>query len=67
LKGYLAVVGVIIYFLSGILGVGLVINFVFSLRKGDLSAWWFWPMGIVSIFVLVMIAGNLVRLVVKED
>jgi hypothetical protein len=63
LKGYLAVVGVIIYFLSGILGVGFVINFVFSFRKGNLSPWWFWPVGIVLIFALVVIAGNLMRLV----
>jgi len=43
--------------------VGLAVNFVVSLRKGDLSPWWFWPMGIASICVLAMIAGNLVRLV----
>ena len=55
--------GVIVYFLSGLLGVGLAVNFVVSLRKGDLSPWWFWPMGIASICVLAMIAGNLVRLV----
>ncbi len=67
LKGYLAVVGVIIYFLSGLLGVGLAINFVLSLRKGDLSPWWFWPMGIASICVLVMMAGKLMQLVETQS
>ena len=67
LKGYLGVLVLIIYFLSGLLGVGLAIDFVWSLLKGNLSPWWFWPMGIVSIFVLVMIAGKLVRLVDKEN
>ena len=46
---------------------GIAINFVLSLLKGDLSPWWFWPAGIASVFVLVVIAGNLMRLADKRD
>jgi phosphotransferase system glucose/maltose/N-acetylglucosamine-specific IIC component len=67
LKEYLGVLGLIIYFLTGLLGVGLAINFVLSLLKGDWSPWWLWPVGIVSTFVLMMIARNLVRLVDKGN
>lgn len=66
-RGYFGVLGIIIYFLSGLLGLGLVVNFVWSLLKGDLSPWWFWPAGIATVFVLVVVAGNLLRLVDKND
>jgi hypothetical protein len=66
-RGYLGALGFCIYLLSGLFAVGLAGNFVWSLFKGDLSPWWFWPAGVVAIFVLMMIAGNLLRLVDKSD
>ena len=67
LRGYLGVFGVGTYILSGLFGLGLVVNFVLSLLKGDLSPWWFWPAGVVAILALMMIAGNLLRLVDKNN
>jgi hypothetical protein len=65
LRGYLAFSGVVVYLLSGLLTIGLAVNFVVSLIRGDLSPWWFWPLGIVSVVVLVIVAGNLMRLADK--
>jgi len=62
-RGYLGVLGFVIYFLSGLLALGLAVDFVWSLLRGDLSPWWFWPAGIAAVFVLMVIAGNLLRLV----
>jgi hypothetical protein len=67
LRGYLGVLGLIVYFLSGILALGLVVNFVWSLLKGNLSPWWFWPAGVATVVVLMVIAGNLLRLVDRQD
>jgi uncharacterized membrane protein YdcZ (DUF606 family) len=67
LRGYLGVLASGIYFLSGLLGLGLVINFVWSLIRRDLSPWWFWPAGIVAVFVLMITAGNLLRLADEND
>jgi hypothetical protein len=63
LGGYLGVLGLIIYFLAGLLGLGLAVNFIWSLLKGDLSPWWFWPAGVVAVIVLMVVAGKLIRLV----
>jgi hypothetical protein len=45
----------------------LAVNFVWSLIKRDLSPWWFWPSGIVAVFVLKIAAGNLLRLAKEND
>src|SRR5262249_13009189 len=67
LKGFVGVVGFGIYILSGFLALGLAANFVWSLFKRDLSPWWFWPAGVVAIVVLMIVAGNLLRLLDKDD
>ena len=67
LRGYLGVLASGIYFLSGLLGLGLAINFVWSLIRRDLSPWWFWPAGIVAAFVLMITAGNLLRPADEND
>jgi len=33
----------------------------------DLSPWWFWPTGIIAMFVLMITAGNLLRLADKNE
>ncbi len=58
--------GVIFYILSAIIGIGQVINFILSVFKWDFSPWWFWPAGIATVLVLLMISGNLFRLGTKE-
>ena len=65
LKGYLGVLG--FHILSGLSALGLAVNFVWSLLKRDLSPWWLWPAGIVAVLVLMIIAGNLLRLADKND
>lgn len=67
LRGYLAVIGFGIHVLSGLLALGLALKFVWSLIKRDLSPWWFWPAGIVAVVVLMIIAGNLLRLAEKNS
>jgi hypothetical protein len=67
LRGYVGVLGFGIHILSGLLTLGLAINFVWSLIKRDLSPWWFWPAGIVAVFVLMITAGNLLRLADEND
>jgi hypothetical protein len=67
LKGYLGVLGFGIHILSGLFALGLAVNFVWSLIKRDLSPWWFWPAGIVAVFVLMITAGNLLRLADEND
>jgi hypothetical protein len=66
-RGYLGVIASGIYILSGLCALGVAVNFVWSLFKGDLSPWWFWPAGIVAVLVLMAIAGNLVRLADRKD
>jgi hypothetical protein len=67
LRGYLGVLGFGIHILSGLFALGLAVNFVWSLIKRDLSPWWFWPAGIVAVFVLMITAGNLLRLADEND
>ena len=67
LRGYLGVLGFGIHILSGLFALGLAVNFVWSLIKRDLSPWWFWPVGIVAVFVLMITAGNLLRLADEND
>ena len=67
LKGYLGVLGFGIHILSGVFALGLAVNFVWSLIKRDLSPWWFWPAGIAGVLVLVITAGNLLRLADEND
>ena len=67
LRGYLGVFGFGIHILSGLFALGLAVNFVWSLIKRDLSPWWFWPAGIVAVFVLMITAGNLLRLADEND
>jgi len=67
LRGYLGVLGFGIHILSGLFALGLAVNFVWSLIKRDLSPWWFWPAGIVAVFVLMITAGNLLRLAEEND
>jgi hypothetical protein len=66
-RDYLGVIASGIYALSGLCALGLAVNFVWSLFKGDLSPWWFWPAGIVAVLVLMAIAGNLLRLADQND
>jgi hypothetical protein len=66
-RGYLGVLGVGVYALSGLFALGLAVNFVWSLIKRDLSPWWFWPLGVLAVLVLMIIAGNLLRLTDKDD
>ena len=54
------------YILSGLFAVGLVVDFVWSLFKRDLSRWWIWPAGVVAVLVLMIIAWDLLR-VAKND
>ena len=67
LRGYLGVLGFGIHILSGLFALGLAVNFVWSLIKRDLSPWWFWPSGIVAVFVLMIAAVNLLRLAEEND
>jgi hypothetical protein len=67
LRGYLGVLGFGIHILSGLFALGLAVNFVWSLIKRDLSPWWFWPGGIAAVFVLMITAGNLLRLADEND
>ncbi len=67
LRGYLGALGFGIHILSGLFALGLAVNFVWSLIKRDLSPWWFWPAGIVAVFVLMITAGNLLRLADEND
>ena len=67
LRGYLGVLGFGFHILSGLFALGLAVNFVWSLIKQDFSQWWFWPVGIVAVLVLMMAAGNLLRLADKND
>ena len=67
LRAYLGVLGFGIHILSGLFALGLAVNFVWSLIKRDLSPWWFWPAGIVAMFVLMITAGNLLRLADEND
>jgi hypothetical protein len=67
LRGYLGVLGFGIHILSGLFTLGLAVNFVWSLIKRDLSPWWFWPAGIVAVFVLIITAGNLLRLADENE
>jgi hypothetical protein len=67
LRGYLGGLGFGIHILSGLFALGLAVNFVWSLIKRDLSPWWFWPAGIVAVFVLMITAGNLLRLADEND
>ena len=67
LRGYLGVLASGIYILSGLFALGLAVNFVWSLIKRDFSPWWFWPVGIITVLVLMIIAGNLLRLADKND
>jgi hypothetical protein len=67
LRGYLGVLGFGIHILSGLFALGLAVNFVWSLIKRDLSPWWFWPAGIVAVFVLMITAGNLLRLADENE
>jgi hypothetical protein len=67
LRGYLGVLGFGIHILSGLFALGLAVNFVWSLIKRDLSPWWFWPAGIVALFILMITAGNLLRLADEND
>ena len=67
LRGYLGVLGFGIHILSGLFAIGLAANFVWSLIKRDLSPWWFWPAGIVAVFVLMITAGNLLRLADENE
>jgi hypothetical protein len=67
LRGYLGVLGFGFHILSGLFALGLAVNFVWSLLKRDLSPWWFWPAGIIAVLVLMVIAGNLLRLADKND
>jgi len=62
LRSYLGVLGFGIHILSGLIALGLAVNFVWSLIKQDFSSWWFWPVGIIAVLVLMIIAGNLLRL-----
>ena len=66
-RGYLGVLGFGIHIVSGLFALGLAVNFVWSLIKRDLSPWWFWPAGIVAVFVLMITAGNLLRLADEND
>ncbi len=67
LRGYLGVLGFGFHILSGLFALGLAVNFVWSLLKRDFSLWWFWPAGMIAVLVLMMIAGNLLRLADKND
>ena len=67
LRGYLGVLGFGIHILSGLFALGLAVNFVWSLIKRDLSPWWFWPAGIAAVFVLMITAGNLLRLADRNE
>jgi len=67
LRGYLGVLGFGIHILSGLFALGLAVNFVWSLIRRDLSPWWFWPAGIVAVFVLMITAGNLLRLADENE
>jgi hypothetical protein len=67
LRDYLVVLASAIYILSGPFALGLVIDFVWSLFKRDLSPWWFWPAGVVAVLVLMIIAWNLLRVADKND
>ena len=66
-KGLFRVLGFGIHILSGLFTLGLAVNFVWSLIKRDLSPWWFWPAGIVAVFILMITAGNLLRLADEND
>ena len=66
-RGYLGVLGFGIHILSGLFALGLAVNFVWSLIKRDWSPWWFWPAGIVAVFVLMITAGNLLRLADENE
>ncbi len=66
-KSYLGVLGIGLHILSGLFALGLAVDFVWALLKRDLSPWWFWPTGIIATLVLIMIAGNLLRLVDNND
>ncbi len=67
LRGYLGVLGFGIHILSGLFALGLAVNLVWSLLKRDFSPWWLWPVGIITVLVLMIIAGNLLRLADKND
>jgi len=66
LRSYLGVLGFGIHILSGFIALGLAVNFVCSLIKRDFSSWWFWPVEIIAVLVLMIIAGNLLRLADKK-
>ncbi len=66
-RSYLGVLGFGIHILSGLFALGIAVNFVWSLIKRDLSPWWFWPAGIVAVFILMITAGNLLRLADEND
>ncbi len=66
-RTYLGVLGFGFHILSGLFALGLAVNFAWSLIKRDFSSWWFWPVGIFVVLVLMIIAGNLLRLANKND
>jgi hypothetical protein len=67
LRGYLGLLGIGVHALSGLFALELAVNFAWSLFKGDLSPWWFWPARVAAVLVLMLIAGNLLRLLDKDD
>jgi len=66
LRDYLVILASATYILSGLFALGLVVDFVWSLFKRDLSRWWIWPAGVVAVLVLMIIAWDLLRVADKN-
>jgi phosphoglycerol transferase MdoB-like AlkP superfamily enzyme len=47
------------YALNAILALGLAYNFIHSIIRWDWSPWWWFPAGILAIFVLYITGGAL--------
>ena len=50
-------VGVSLYILSSFAGMGVLVDFVYSVFKWDFSPWWWFPACLAGIWVLVYLAG----------
>jgi len=53
--------GIAFYVLSGTLALGILADFVVRLFRWNLSPWWFWLVGLVSVGVLAGVARDLIR------
>lgn len=58
---FASVVGILCIVLDLLLGAGLAIYLIVSISHRDFSPWWVWPAGVLTIGVLGIAAGVLLR------